>query len=430
MKHFFFFLLCLLSAKLFAQPGTLDPTFAQAGKAFPDLSASGDAAYQVVTLPDGSVLLGGGTKYNYRWEFAIVKRLPDGSPDISFAADPQDWIRNPGLAHYGTYPYDLYLYDMALLPSGRILAVGTASQKNTDGSTNDFAHAEIFEPNGERVSNWSFADFPAISTSRLGFATIVQPDGKFIVGAIDRSAGKMDIGRFLANGLRDLSFGANGATSLPISGWWSAYGVRLALMPDGKILASTSSGVSANGNILLARLMPNGQLDATFGTSGIATLDVGDNTDVPAGIHPLPDGKIFVTGWAVFDGGGFTSDALLMRLLSDGTPDPDFGTAGHRIHAISAQQDYPQRSMLLSDGKIVLTGFELIVSDNPAIQRVFAARFLPNGDLDPGFADDGVHCIDHPNNTLVYGLALMPNGGTVLGGFSISSFSVDDYLHE
>ena len=62
----------------------------------------------------------------------------------------------------------------------------------------------------------------------------------------------------------DPSFGQGGFTRLLSSPIEDAV-LNLAFQPDGKILAVGWTGRATNHDFLLARLLPNGQLDPSFG---------------------------------------------------------------------------------------------------------------------------------------------------------------------
>src|SRR4051794_23805760 len=67
-----------------------------------------------------------------------------------------------------------------------------------------------------------------------------------------------------------------------------------------------------------------GDLDLTFGTSGLAQIQTVSN--VPAALVLQTDGKTVVGGTHVVP--GHAPEAFLERYLTDGRLDPSFGTAG------------------------------------------------------------------------------------------------------
>src|SRR4051812_43426309 len=76
-------------------------------------------------------------------------------------------------------------------------------------------------------------------------------------------------------GALDPTFGAGGVATTALSpGWDRAYAV--AVQPDGKILVGgeyNGNGSIGAGDFAVARYLPDGTLDTTFGTGGRVTTD-------------------------------------------------------------------------------------------------------------------------------------------------------------
>lgn len=90
--------------------------------------------------------------------------------------------------------------------------------------------------------------------------------------------------------------------------------------------------------------------------------------------------------------------AVLIRYGEDGTLDESFGDSG----IVDAGTDlYPSRIVLQPDGKIVVT----------ALSPIVLARYLPNGQPDPEFGENGrvVTSLGTPNDWPI-GLGVYPNG--------------------
>lgn len=196
-------------------------------------------------------------------------------------------------------------------------------------------------------------------------AMAVQPDGKILVAGAAYFADTMAdfaLARYNADGTLDTSFGDQGVVTTDFAGQHDLIG-SIVVQADGKILAAGTGSGSR-----LARYLPNGTLDATFGTGGKVMLAFGGGSVM----KQQSDGKIVLaTGFEV------------TRLLADGTPDPNFGTDGIAYTTLSAnpQQDYANDLAIQADGKIVLAG-----QANGATGLV---RFLSDGNLDPDFGTGG-----------------------------------------
>jgi uncharacterized delta-60 repeat protein len=136
----------------------------------------------------------------------------------------------------------------------------------------------------------------------------------------------------------------------------------------------------------LYRLLSNGTLDPSFGSGGLLVLDSHDIRVVDALVQP--DGKILLAG-AWFPPVGKT-DFCILRLLSDGSRDPEFGTDG-RFTLNQGTQDIINNIALLPDGRIVGAG---VTSDEGWTQAVL--RVLPNGTADTSFGGGGMELFKFP----------------------------------
>src|SRR5690606_7272208 len=65
------------------------------------------------------------------------------------------------------------------------------------------------------------------------------------------------------------------------------------------------------------------------------------------------EGRILVAGHV--DSAG-QSDVVVARLLADGQPDPEFGTGGQRVVAVPGSIERARALALLDDGRIVVAG--------------------------------------------------------------------------
>src|SRR5688572_27138355 len=129
-----------------------------------------------------------------------------------------------------------------------------------------------------------------------------------------------------------------------------------------------------------ARAQP-GALDPTFGAAGIA---LGSTSSFARDVVLDRDGRI------VFVGSQSTSDlpdeALVGRLLPDGTPDPSFH--GDGIQSISTTCRYPARTVL--EAVDVTTDGAVVSAGTTGCRRGVVVRLLERGGPDPAFGNAGV----------------------------------------
>ena len=151
-----------------------------------------------------------------------------------------------------------------------------------------------------------------------------------------------------APGDLDPTFGVGGKVTTDFGGYDSAN--ALVLQPDGKLVAA---GVRSTSDLdfALARYLPDGSLDPTFGVGGKVTTDFG-SSDVASALVLQPDGKLVAAGGVQFDGPG---DFALARYLPDGSLDPTFGVGG-KVTTDFGGIDGASALVLQPDGKLVAAG--------------------------------------------------------------------------
>ena len=138
----------------------------------------------------------------------------------------------------------------------------------------------------------------------------------------------MAMTRYTAAGKLDKTFGTKGSTITNFSSF-TFQPFAFALEPNGKILVAGTVGGTASGTLQfgLAQFKPNGVLDKSFGTDGVATTNFVAGLDAPDAFLLQPNGQILMSGFK--DGGRHTPGSLsLVRFNSNGALDPTFGTAG------------------------------------------------------------------------------------------------------
>lgn len=118
----------------------------------------------------------------------------------------------------------------------------------------------------------TFVTHDTQSFDAVADAVALQRDGKIVVaGELNSLAGVL---RLNTNGALDTSFGSGGAVTINVpSGLGGGVQViGVAIQPDSKIVAGIST-INSDGSesFSLARLVPNGSMDTTFGTAGIVS---------------------------------------------------------------------------------------------------------------------------------------------------------------
>ena len=219
--------------------------------------------------------------------------------------------------------------------------------------------------------------------------------------------------RLNADGSRDSGFGSDGFVRTPIdyvpgaANWASA----VALGPDASIvLAGSALDDLFTSDFAFVRYTSAGELDPTFSSDGIQTIDV-DDYDGASGVAVQPsDGKIVAVGRSA----AFDQTFTAMRLNADGTLDDSFGSGGVSRMAIGESYfDTPSAVALTPSGTILAAG----TADDTEGHGDFAlVRYLSDGQPDPAFGDGGVAITHDPANEHLHSLALAPDGKALVSG--------------
>jgi uncharacterized delta-60 repeat protein len=239
-------------------------------------------------------------------------------------------------------------------------------------------------------------DFGGDDESVYGAA--LQPDGKIVLAG--DSHFKVAVARLKPNGALDASFEGDGKKVFSWGALSRAEAVVVA--PNGKILLAGFSGPEG-GNIQVARLNSNGLLDKTFGAAGKAAIDFGGD-DFGMAMARQANGRIVVVGRSSVAG------AVVARLRATGALDPDFDGDGR----VTLPGGGSASAVLVQpDGKIVVAG------NAAGSQAMTVTRLMPNGSPDTTFDGDGTATIDFgPTADLAAGAALQPNGKIVVAGYT------------
>jgi uncharacterized delta-60 repeat protein len=250
-----------------------------------------------------------------------------------------------------------------------------------------------------------------VTPEGAGYAMAVQPDGKILAaGYIDGAADGLAVARYLPNGDLDTTFGSAGIASLePGLGQASTTTRAVAVQPDGRILLTGDD----YGYIAVGRLEQDGTPDQSFGSDGLVQTPIEPRFD-PAGLLVEPDGKIVVDGRGSLSGDRYTA-ATLARYVPDGTLDPTFGSGGivqirRPSLSMGRMAPGPEGTILAA----VTEGYSR-GPGHPA-STLGVARFTSTGVFDRSFGQGGVALGAFDRNTAGSAIALQSDGRIVVAG--------------
>ena len=410
--HLLLVCMCCLACTCYGQEAFFDPTFGVGGKTIVPISSTSEGSFSSIALqPDGRIIAAG----IIMGKATIARFKENGTPDTSFATNG-----------FYTGPNYSRIYDLALQPDGKIVAAGnvmtsfgnddflairltsSGSPDLTFGSTgivnievsgyNDRCHSVALQGDGKIVMAGEGGSFKVgvsrlqatgivdssfgvngvvvdIGAAILGDGLAIAPDGKIVVGGhgLATQDYALMVIRYSTDGTRDTSFDHTGLVYTIAGEPESNFGASLSVQPDGKILMAGTGSFTPNGaNFVVVRYNSDGSLDPTFGSSGIAHVDVPGGNDALGRMYLKPDGKMLLVGSSESTSG--KKDIAIACMKDNGIKDDLFGSAGAIVTAIRDISDYGADIVLQTDNKVVIAGtsFENIGSTwygEPAIAR-------------------------------------------------------------
>jgi uncharacterized delta-60 repeat protein len=249
-----------------------------------------------------------------------------------------------------------------------------------------------------------------------GNAVVIQPDGRIVVAGRSDDGSRVDFAlwRYNRDGTADSSFGADGFVSTDLFGGFEE-AFALIRQPDGKLVAGGFEGHDSTGpNYALVRYNPDGGLDATFGSGGRVSTDFFGLGEIGRALALQPDGKMVMAG----EVNPNEDDSLfgLARYNPNGTLDSSFGSGGKLSSNVFGPVSINNAVIIQSTGNILSAGFGL--TGSPA-HAVFAlVRLNSDGSLDPSFGSLGAVITPIGSVAIASDLALQRDGKIVALGYS------------
>ena len=289
----------------------------------------------------------------------LVRLNADGSTDATFGSAGVVRLVAPGTAPGCTGRM------LVLQPDGKIVVAGELALATKKGSQNALFAARISDTGALDTSfgvgGFAVDDVTTGNDSVYPKACARQSDGKLLLGGSAGGSSSLAITRILTNGSVDASFGT----------LWMTNGLtRLAVDASDRILVNGG----AAGNATVTRYTANGALDATFGTGGVATIhDPVAATGAGLGLAALPDGRIVLALQRVSNGGAYVA-----RLLPTGAMDATFGSGGFGALVTVDATVAPYALSLAPGGDVVMCGYAAHTQTGGNIKNWFVARYLGN----------------------------------------------------
>jgi uncharacterized delta-60 repeat protein len=394
----------------FDASGAIDPTFgAGAGRVVTSLGIENDWATSLVVQGDGRLLVGGRTGTAFGTGFGMARYLPDGTLDSSFGVGGR-----VGVVLYAGETESLFA--LALQPDQRIVAVGTTTGQYSNVGAIEvarFTSAGALDPT---FGSGGKSRFTLSTEGDTASSVALQPDGAIVVGATRKSAGyypEMAVMRVTASGALDSAFGSSGVTIVPDVAY-SAYTRAVGIAAGASRVVVVAN---AEGTCGATALDASGALDRTFASAGRVTLNgmASCTTSLQQG-----DGKVLVAGGA----GDYNYPTLLvMRMTPDGALDASFGTGGIAETPVLnfSLSSKAQALALQSDGRVIAAGTASLYCCTPGY--VVVTRHLATGRLDPAFGTNGAALLSTGSYSAnVAGVAVQADGSIMVAGSLFASY--------
>ncbi len=287
------------------------------------------------------------------------------------------------------------LLGFARQADGRLLAIGGFGDDTT---------LVRYMPDGTLDPSFGTGGRVMPGDDRTNYDLIVQPDGKSV--AVGGDSNVFRVARRHPDGSLDASFGSGGRVSTAFDGTAFASASSVSYLADGRLLVLGNFG----SFLALARYLPDGSLDESFGSGGRVANRIRGNATARLASHVvLPDGKVVVLAYAVpvVTRDGQRVFLAMLRYNADGTRDRSFGRDGQ---AFVINGFDGARLDLTPDGKLLVVG-------GAKNAPVFTARFLPDGSRDRSYGNGGVTRASLPDGVVdIAGIARGPSGEIFFGG--------------
>jgi uncharacterized delta-60 repeat protein len=391
-----------------AVPGTavaacgLDPSFGTGGiVSAPDYTL--DVANGVAVDAAGRYIVAGEGGRS----IAVMRMLPEGGLDTTFGSNGTGVVT---ISHDAVYSSGAL--DVVLLDDGRIVLAGYAYWAVSPDSWGDIAVA-VLNPDGSRDTNFGGGDgvtYLDINGSNEAARSVdVDTQGRIVVGGTtDPANGPSDVvlARLLPDGALDPTFGTGGIIVRDLRGdYEGAYDIDA--LPDGRILAAGSHQIDFV-EPWLARFLVDGSPDRSFGRRGVVLPRTGGAFyEVLGGAN----GEVLVAGEQELN-------LVVARYTAAGRIDRSYGSGGAALVTLGP---WPEPSpvalgmAVLSDGDLLVAG----AATRTSYSEGLIARLDPQGTLDPGFGTAGIirYSEDPQYSASSFSaVAALPLGGAVVAG--------------
>lgn len=391
----------LVSARAFAQPGSLDQSYGVGGWAIIPSDFFMDCESRAIALAeDGSSYVVGACLSNP--DIRVAHLDVNGQLDMAYGTDGIATIDiDPGMM-------DDPARGAAVLPDGKLLIGGSA----TAGPPGDLFTLVKLLPDGSLDGS-----FATNGVLQLNFSNqddqangmLILSSGKILLYGVQVGGGPNPlVVRLNADGTLDTTF--NGTGSRILYAGLVAQARDAVELPDGRIVVCGESTTTA----WAVRILTTGLIDPNF---PLQHFSFNDGTWLEGlGIAAKADGRYVLTGQ--MSNGVY--DLFAMGLTDTGALDNDFGIDGSfRSTAVTFAEMHDVQCSSI-DGSCRIIGRAYV--DDTA--RVVVAKINDGGQLDAAYADGGIGAYDVGGGEEAYCSVVQNDGKLLVGGQAGGMFAL------
>jgi uncharacterized delta-60 repeat protein len=309
------------------------------------------------------------------------------------------------------------------LPDRKIILIGA---QNSSGPGRPIAQTILYRFHSDGRSDVGFGNngravIADTAASLLPQTVSVDGDGNLLIGgAIDRN-GLADflVMKVLSSGTVDTTFASRGLarTSFGVEKDSISFLIR---QTGGELLAVGNTEGFEISHIAMARYLPGGSFDPTFGDGGRLVLDDPLLNAVASDVAIQPDGKLVLAGTGSIITNVSRDVLAVIRLNADGSLDREFADQGLAAFDPTQGDVFTSAVALQPDGKILVAGVSYVPNGNGGTNSVMlVARLDREGKLDEAFGVGGIAIINgsKPIN-IARAMAVNKDGTIVVGGYT------------
>lgn len=362
---------CLLASAAIADSWQLDSTFGTGGKLLTSLANGNSGAAAVKIDSQGRLVVAAYCPGSSGTDLCILRYLYSGLIDFTFGVGG---VARAEMTAGADYPSNLLIQ-----PDGKLVVVGHCYHSANSASR----CVARFETDGTLDAQYGnggkqFLDFEvALSRRNIGAALLSSGSMLVLTNCPEPCVAKLN-----ENGILDATFGSEGVALLTVQNAWS-----LLILPSGHIVVGATCGSAPGANdSCIAKLLADGTTDASFGLSGIASIDFQAPDALYAGIVLAADGEIAIASQS--------SNTLRVAMVTpSGTKRTSYGISGiGRIFTPSTSNGIGQL-LVDSQNRVVAAANCRVI--NPAQPPTIwlkpcVARWTVDGQPDYSFADGGL----------------------------------------